>query len=105
MSELAVDSVRIPGVFRLGGKPWINVHVFVWVHYCAFAVALFTLTASLAATKSVDLDANPANGAESQCDLNVFQTFPVQFENKVTNKTGGDAFSFTWPSAGPGGFS
>lgn len=72
---------------------------------CAFAVALFTLTASLAATKTVDLDANSANGAESQCDLNVFQTFPVQFENKVTNKTGGDAFSFTWPSAGPGGFS
>ena len=43
----------------------------------------------------------PANGAESQCDLNVLQTFPVQVENRVTNKSGGDAFGFSWPSAGP----
>ena len=70
-------------------------------------VSLMTLLTSVgahAASKAVDLDGNPANGAESQCDLNVLQTFPVMIENKVTNKSGGDAFSFTWPSAGPGGF-
>jgi len=60
--------------------------------------------AAHAATKTVDLDGNAANGAESQCDLNVLQTFPVQIENKVTNRTGGDAYTFVWPSAGPGGF-
>lgn len=57
-----------------------------------------------AATKNLDLDGNPANGAESQCDLNVLQTFPVMVENRITNRSGGDAFSFAWPSAGPGGF-
>src|SRR5262245_57402863 len=57
-----------------------------------------------AATKPVDLDAQAANGAESACDLNVLSTFPVQIENKVTNRTAGDSFTFTWASAGPGGF-
>ena len=65
---------------------------------------LVTSGPALAATKTLDLDGNAANGAESQCDLNVLQTFPVQVENKVTNRTGGDAYTFVWPSAGPGGF-
>src|SRR5260221_8221101 len=70
-----------------------------------FSVALPTGPGTRAATKAVDLDANPANGAESQCDLNVIQTFPVMVENKVTNRSGGEACSFAWASAGPGGFS
>jgi hypothetical protein len=69
-----------------------------------FALALLAFTGSHAATKTVDLDGNAANGAESQCDLNVLQTFPVMIENRVTNKSGGDAYTFSWPSAGPGGF-
>jgi len=73
-------------------------------------VAIAALVVSLsplavrAATKTVDLDAQTANGAESKCDLNVLSTFPVQIENVVTNKAVGDAFEFTWASAGPGGF-
>jgi len=59
---------------------------------------------ALAATKTVDLDAQAANGEESQCDLNVLQTFPVQIENKVTSRAIGDTFDFSWRSAGPGGF-
>ncbi len=69
-----------------------------------FLVALLTSLGARAATKAVDLDGDPANGAESQCELNVLQTFPVMIENRVTNKSGGDAFGFSWPSAGPGGF-
>ena len=57
-----------------------------------------------AATTTVDLDAQTANGSESQCDLNVLQSFPVKIENVVTNRAIGDAFNFSWPSAGPGGF-
>jgi hypothetical protein len=68
------------------------------------SIAVLTCSEALAATKAVDLDGNAANGAESQCELNVLQTFPVQVENKVTNKSVGDAYSFSWPSAGPGGF-
>src|SRR4029077_10552697 len=68
------------------------------------AIAVFTCTSAIAATKNVDLDGNAANGAESQCELNVLQTFPVMIENRVTNKSAGDAYSFSWPSAGPGGF-
>jgi hypothetical protein len=57
-----------------------------------------------AATQPVDLDALPANGAESMCSTDVLQTFPVKIQNKVTNRSNGDAFTFAWPSAGPGGF-
>jgi len=71
----------------------------------AWTLALLSLTNSQAATKTVDLDGNAANGAESQCDLNLSGNFPVVFENKVTNRTGGNAFTFSWRSAGPGGFS
>jgi hypothetical protein len=56
------------------------------------------------ASKSLDLDGNAANGAESRCDLNVITTFPVKVENVVTNKSVGNAYDFSWPSAGPGGF-
>ena len=74
------------------------------------ALPLFLLLAVsslpvIAATKNIDLDAQSANGAESKVDLNVLQTFPVQIENVVTNKTLGDIFTFGWPSAGLGGFS
>jgi hypothetical protein len=68
------------------------------------SVALLASLEARGVTKTVDLDGNAANGAESQCDLNVLQTFPVMIEAKVTNKSGGDAFTFSWPSAGPGGF-
>ena len=68
------------------------------------AAASLVQPSALAATKTVDLDAQAANGSESQCDLNVLSTFPVKIENKVTNKALGDAFNFSWPSAGPGGF-
>ena len=71
---------------------------------CAFALALLIDRDSHAATKTIDLDGNPANGAESQCDLNLSGNFPVIFENVVTNRTGGNAFNFSWASAGPGGF-
>lgn len=71
----------------------------------AFAVLLAAApTVSTAATKTVDLDAQTANGAESQCDLNVLSTFPVKVENVVTNKAVGNTFDFSWKSAGPGGF-
>jgi hypothetical protein len=74
----------------------------------ALPLALLLAASSMpvaAATKTIDLDAQSTNGAESKCDLNVLQTFPVQIENVVTNKAVGDAFNFSWPSAGPGGFS
>jgi len=73
------------------------------VAIAALSVSMCSL-AVYAATKTVDLDAQTANGAESKCDLNVLSTFPVQIENVVTNKAVGDAFEFTWASAGPGGF-
>lgn len=57
-----------------------------------------------AATKAVDLDGQAANGAESKCDLNVLSSFPITIETVVTNKAIGDAFDFSWASAGPGGF-
>ena len=63
-----------------------------------------TTAVSFAASKTVDLDGRPDNGAESRCDLNVLSTFPVKVENVVTNKAVGNAYDFSWPSAGPGGF-
>jgi hypothetical protein len=70
----------------------------------AAGVALLATTAVPAATKTIDLDGQSGNGAESKCDLNVLSTFPVKVENIVTNKAVGNAFDFRWPSAGPGGF-
>lgn len=55
-----------------------------------------------AATKSVDLDGNGT--AESSVALNVLATFPAKIENVVTNKSVGNAFTFNYVSAGPGGF-
>lgn len=72
---------------------------------CACALLLLACGIANAATQPVDLDAQAVNGAESACELNVLASFPVQIENKVTNRTAGDAFTFSWPSAGPGGFS
>src|SRR4029077_10349781 len=43
--------------------------------------------------------------AESPVSLTVVSTFPVKIQNKITNKAVGQAFTFQWPSAGPGGFS
>ena len=72
-------------------------------------VTLFALASAgglaLAADKNVDLDGKTANGSESNANLTVLATFPVKIRNKVTNKAVGDAFTFAWPSAGPGGFS
>lgn len=68
-----------------------------------FSVLLFHSTAH-SATQPVDLDALPANAAESMCSTDLLNPFPVRIQNKVTNRTGGDAFTFSWPSAGPGGF-
>ena len=71
----------------------------------AVGAVLFASSSGVpAATKSVDLDGDASNGAESRCELNVLSTFPVRIENVVTNKSIGDAYDFSWPSAGPGGF-
>jgi hypothetical protein len=76
---------------------------------CSVAIGVLSFAIAsgsglFAATKYLDLDGNPANGAESQCDLNVLQTFPVMVESRVTNRAVGDSYTFSWPSAGPGGF-
>lgn len=68
------------------------------------AALLLACSLGRAATQPVDLDALPANAAESLCSTTVLSPFPVSIENKVTNRTNGDAFTFDWPSAGPGGF-
>ena len=67
--------------------------------------AAFGVLAAWAASKSVDLDGKTTNGAESSVALTVVTTYPVKIENKVTNKAIGDAFSFNYASAAPGGFS
>ena len=67
--------------------------------------AAFGVLAAWAASKSVDLDGKTTNGAESTVTLTVVTTYPVKIENKVTNKAIGDAFSFNYASAAPGGFS
>jgi hypothetical protein len=75
---------------------------------CSLGVVAAALVADgtvLAATKTINLDGKAANGNESQIDLNVLQTFPPKIECKVTNRAVGDAFTFKWSSAGPGGFS
>src|SRR5712691_5098637 len=55
------------------------------------------------ASKSVDLNADGT--AESTVALSVISTSPVKIQNKITNRDIGQAFTFRWPSAGPGGFS
>ena len=81
-------------------KPKVDTTRLGWI-----VAATLSIGPALAATKPVDLDGQTANGAESACELNVLQTFPVKIENKITNKALGEAFTFSWPSAGPGGFS
>ncbi|HKQ60348.1 MAG TPA: hypothetical protein VJS92_03625 [Candidatus Polarisedimenticolaceae bacterium] len=72
---------------------------------CLAAVLAAGVPQVQGAGKTVDLDGRTANGQESRVDLTVLTTFPVKIENKITNKAIGDAFTFTWASAGPGGFS
>ena len=67
-------------------------------------VFLVSFSAAVAATKTVDLDAQPTNGAESKCELNVLSSFPIRIENVVTNSAVGEGFEFKWFSAGPGAF-
>src|SRR5262245_36887013 len=92
---------RVPVLLRREG--WTAMCRKGLVAIAALVVSLSSLTA-FAVTKTVDLDAQTANGAESKCDLNVLSSFPVQIENVVTNKAVGDSFIFNWLSAGPGGF-
>ena len=58
----------------------------------------------LAAEQSVDLDGNPANGAESKIVTRVLQSYPVKIENVIINNAIGKSFLFDWDGAGPGGF-
>lgn len=88
-------------MFRQAGRSSGKRRVAIALGVMALALASMR---SVAATKTVDLDGQSANGAESKCDLNVLSSFPVQVENVVTNKAISDAFDFTWKSAGPGGF-
>src|SRR5213593_2396809 len=53
---------------------------------------------------SVNVDLNADGTAESPVSLTVVSTFPTKIQNKITNKAIGQAFTFLWPSAGPGGF-
>ncbi len=68
----------------------------------AFAVSGGLL--SMAASKNVDLNADGTNESVVASSI-VNATPPIKVQNKVTNKAVGQAFNFTWPSAGPGGFS
>lgn len=56
-----------------------------------------------ATDKNVNLDGVAGN--ESVVSLSVISNSPVKIRNKITNKAVGYAFTFSWPSAGPGGFS
>lgn len=71
---------------------------------CTAALVGLAATSASAATKTIDLDGQAGNGNESKCDLNVLSSFPVKVENVVTNKAIGNAYDFSWKSAGPGGF-
>lgn len=72
----------------------------------ATAVAVVAMLVSLPAlgvSKDVDLD-RVNTAAESTVSLSVVTTSPVKIQNKITNRDVGQAFRFSWPSAGPGGF-
>lgn len=68
------------------------------------AIVLPVGTFLQAAETAIDLDGNPANGKESRLVTRVLQSYPVRVENVVFNNTKGDSFTFSWPGAGPGGF-
>jgi len=72
------------------------------VHCLVIAVAMPPL--AWGSEQSIDLDGDPANGAESRVETRVLSTFPVQVENVITNNASGQSFSFKWDGAGPGGF-
>ncbi len=57
-----------------------------------------------AAEQALDLDGNPANGAESRVVTRVLQSYPVKIENVIYNNAIGKSFDFDWDGAGPGGF-
>jgi len=73
---------------------------------CALSLAMAVLmigpTPALAASKNVDLDGN--GSTESIVDLTILSSYPAKVKCKITNKTNGLTFDFSWPSAGPGGF-
>src|SRR6186997_938514 len=69
----------------------------------AALTAVLVTAPARAAAKDVDLNADGT--PESTVSLTVVTTSPVKVQNKVTNKAPGTTFRFTWPSAGPGGFS
>lgn len=55
-----------------------------------------------AVSKNVDLGGDGT--AESVVSLTVVSSSPVKIQNKIKNSQVGEAFTFRWPSAGPGGF-
>lgn len=67
----------------------------------AMAVVMFDPGPALAASKNVDLDGN--GSTESIVDLTVISSYPAKVKCKITNKSS-SPFTFSWPSAGPGGF-
>lgn len=73
-------------------------------YLCLFLITGIWSSLVLGADKNIDLDGRTTNGNESVTSLTVVTTFPVKIKNKVTNKAIGDAFTFQWLSAGPGGF-
>src|SRR5262249_3581852 len=69
----------------------------------SLASALAFSGLALGAPKDVHLTATTP--AEATGSLTVVTTSPVKVQDKATNKAVGQAFRFSWPSAGPGGFS
>jgi hypothetical protein len=59
----------------------------------------------IAADQTINLDRNTTNGEESRVSTRVLSTYPVRIENTIYNNAPGEAFTFRWPGAGPGGFS
>jgi hypothetical protein len=59
-------------------------------------------TAGMAQVVPINLD--NVTGNESECELAVTTSSPVTVINTVVSRATGNAFDFSWPSAGPGGF-
>ena len=72
--------------------------------YALAAAIAMPLSRPASATDQIDLDGNPANGAESKIVTRVLQSYPVKIENVITNNAIGKSFVFDWDGAGPGGF-
>ena len=54
------------------------------------------------AEQKIDLDGNPANGAESTVKTVVLSTFPVEVENTITNNATGESLDIIRARGGPG---